>query len=316
MTKVLVTGAFGQIGSALRDALQARYGDHNVIATGKEIAGQSRGGGEVLDVTDGEAVFDSVRRHDVDVIYHLAAILSARGEDDPALAWHVNMNGLRNVLEAARLAEVKRVFWPSSIAAFGPDTPRDQVPQDIGMRPTTMYGVSKVAGELLCDYYFHRYRLDVRGVRYPGVISSEQLPGGGTTDYAVEIFYAAVTTGHYTCFVREDCVLPMIYMPDCVRAAIEVMEADLSHLIHHNAFNLGAMTFSAGELAQEIKKHRPDFTCDFVPDQRQAIADTWPHSLDDSAARREWGWKPSYDLARMTTEMLDKLEAKRRAGEI
>lgn len=317
MTQVLITGAFGQIGTELGAALGQRHGAAHVIATGRHVPESARAAGlrtAILDVTDPAALLDFVEREQIDVIYHLAARLSAVGERDPAATWRVNMEGLRNVLEAARRAEVGRVFWPSSIAAFGPDTPRDNVPQDTVMRPTTIYGVTKVAGELLCDYYFHRYGLDVRGVRYPGVISSGAEPGGGTTDYAVEIFHAALETGRYTAFVRADCRLPMIYMPDCIDAALELMDADLTELEHHNAFNVAAMSFSAGELAAEIAKHVPGFVCDYAPDERQAIADSWPRSLDDRAAREEWGWKPKYDLARMTVDMLEKLREKRRAG--
>ena len=319
MTKVLITGAFGQIGTELSAALRLRYGDESVVATGPILPDPNGGArsaqlNEVLDVTDADAIADTIKDHRIDVIYHLAALLSARGEDDPELTWRVNMGGLRNVLESARQTGVTRVFWPSSIAAFGPDTPRDQVPQDTVMRPATIYGVTKVAGELLADYYVNRYGLDVRGVRYPGVISSGSLPGGGTTDYAVEIFYAALESGHYSAFVREDCVLPMIYMPDCIQAAMQLMDADPSALTHHNGFNIAAMSFSTGELAAEIRKHIPDFVCEYAPDARQAIADSWPRSLDDSAARTEWRWSPKYDLAGMTTDMLASLRKRQATG--
>lgn len=314
MTRILVTGAFGQIGTALSAALRDRYGDDNVIATGHHLSDQQRQDAsapiEQLDVTDARAVADTVKRHNVDVIYHLAAILSARGEQDFSMTWQVNIDGLRNVLDAALQAEHCRVFWPSSIAAFGPDTPRDDTPQDTLMRPTTIYGVSKVAGELIADYYFHRHGLDVRGVRYPGIVSSESLPGGGTTDYAVEIFHEALRVGRYTAFVREDCVLPMMYMPDCIAAAIGLMEAKLDRLTRHNGYNVAAMSFSTGQLAAEIKKHIPDFVCDFAPDHRQAIADSWPRSIDDHVAREDWGWRPNYDLATMTVDMLEKLRAR------
>ena len=319
MTKIMVTGAFGQIGTELTRCLRESYGSRNVLATAHQEPPHdsplARGGpADAVDVTDRAALRDAVKRHGIEVIYHLAATLSAVGERDPQLSWEVNMGGLYNVLEAARTEGVSQVFWPSSIAAFGPDSPRDRTPQDTLMRPTTIYGVAKVAGELLCDYYFHKYGLDVRGVRYPGVISSEAHPGGGTTDYAVEIFYAALQSGRYTCFVRADTVLPMIYMPDCIHAAIGLMQADLSGLQHHNGFNVAAMSFSAGELAAEIKKHIPDFECEFRPDERQAIADSWPRSLDDTAARQEWGWRPQYDLAQMTSDMLRKLRARQQAG--
>lgn len=315
MTRVLITGAFGQIGTELAAALGARYGSDNVLATGRSLPDGGSPEGlpfEPLDVTDADAVLQTVKRHRIDVIYHLAAVLSARGEKDPGMTWRVNMDGLRNVLEAARRATVAQVFWPSSIAAFGPDTPRDAVPQGTIMRPTTIYGVTKVAGELLCDYYFQKYGLDVRGVRYPGVISSAAPPGGGTTDYAVEMFHAALERGRYTCFVREDCVLPLVYMPDCTRAALGLMDADTSRLTHRNGFNISAMTFSAGELAAEIRKHVPGFVCDYAPDERQAIADTWPRTLDDSAARAEWDWQPEYDLPRMAADMLARLREHQR----
>lgn len=316
MTTVLITGAFGQIGVELTQALYRKHGPASVIATGpalpaEMVSASDSGPLEILDVTDADAVTKLIHEHDVDVIYHLAARLSAIGEQDPQLTWDVNMNGLYNVLEAARSAAVSQVFWPSSIAAFGSETPRDQTPQQTITRPATIYGVTKVAGELLGDYYFHRYGLDVRGVRYPGVISSEALPGGGTTDYAVEIFHAALESGHYTCFVREDTVLPMVYMPDCIKAALTLMDADLGRLQHHNGYNIAAMSFSAGELAAEIRKHIPEFRCEFRPDSRQAIADSWPRSLDDSAARGEWDWSPDYDLERLTADMLQRLTARR-----
>lgn len=316
--KILVTGACGQIGSELTMALRKRYGNEKVVATGHRTkpSEQLRDSGpfEFIDVTRRETVEQIVDKYDIDTIYHLAAILSAVGEQKPHLAWDVNINGLYNVLEIARERKMTRVFCPSSIAAFGPDTPRDNTPQETILHPTTMYGVTKVAGELLCDYYFHRFGLDVRGTRYPGIISSETLPGGGTTDYAVEIFYEAIKHQRYTCFLREDTVLPMMYMPDCIKATIDLMEADLSRLKHHADFNLAAMSFCPAELVAEIKKHIPEFTCEYKPDFRQAIADSWPMTIDDSAAREEWGWEPSYDLAAMTADMLEKLGQRIRSG--
>ncbi|NND61533.1 MAG: NAD-dependent epimerase/dehydratase family protein, partial [Gammaproteobacteria bacterium] len=257
MPQIVVTGAFGQIGSELTSALREQYGPANVVATGRRVpkAASSTGPAEVLDVTDAASVQDTFRRLEPDIVYHLAARLSAVAEQDPESAWNVNVEGLRNVLRAAHDVAAERMFWPSSIAAFGPDTPRTAVPQDTIMRPTTIYGIAKVAGELLCNYYLARYGLDVRGVRYPGVISSGSPPGGGTTDYAVEIFYAALQQGKYTAFVREDCVLPMIYMPDCINAATKLMQAPRERLLHHNSFNVTAMSFSAGELAREIQRH-------------------------------------------------------------
>ena len=318
--RVLVTGAFGQIGTELTKALQEHHGIDSVVATGPRLpdTGSLRESDPcaTLDVTDAHAVDEAVREYRVDVVYHLAARLSAVSEDDPQLAWAVNMNGLHHVLEAARTHGVRQVFWPSSIAAFGPNTPNERTPQDTLMRPTTIYGVAKVSGELLCDYYVSRYGLDVRGVRYPGVISSEVLPGGGTTDYAVAMFYAALRGEPYRCFVRADTVLPMIYMPDCIKAALTLMQADYAGLRHHNSFNVAAMSFSAEQLAAEIRRHIPSFVCHYAPDARQAIADSWPRSLDDTPARQEWGWHPDFALSEMTAHMLARLRARQAAGEI
>jgi nucleoside-diphosphate-sugar epimerase len=320
MHKILVTGAVGQIGSELTVELRQRYGAENVVATGhrtKPSAILCEGGPfEYIDVTRRETLEEVIERYDIDTIYHMAAILSAVGEEKPHLAWNVNINGLYNVLEVARERDLVRVFCPSSIAVFGPDTPRHNTPQETVLRPTTMYGVSKVAGELLCDYYVRRFGVDVRGVRYPGIISSETLPGGGTTDYAVAIFYEAVAHKRYTCFVREDTVLPMMYMPDCIKGTIDLMEADLARLRHHADFNLASMSFSAGELAAAIKVHIPDFEVKYQPDSRQAIADSWPCSIDDSAARAEWDWQPAYDLAAMTADMLDTLRRRHAEGRL
>ncbi len=318
MQNILVTGAVGQIGSELTMELRQRYGHDNVVATGHRTKPSEKlrtsGPFEFIDVTRRETVEEVVEKYNIDTIYHLAAILSAVGEEKPQLAWDVNINGLYNILEVARERELTRVFCPSSIAAFGPETPRDNTPQETILRPTTMYGVTKVAGELLCDYYFQRFGVDVRGLRYPGIISNETLPGGGTTDYAVEIFYEALKHKRYTCFLREDTVLPMMYMPDCIKATIDLMEADLSGLKHHSDFNMAAMSFSPAELVAEIKKHIPEFTCEYAPDFRQAIADSWPMTIDDSAAREEWGWEPDYDLAAMTADMLEKLRQRIRSG--
>ncbi len=320
MQKILVTGAVGQIGSELTLELRRRYGGDNVVAAGhKTQPGEEllcSGPFEFMDVTRREAVERVVDRYDIDTIYHMAAILSAVGEQRPHLAWDVNINGLHSILEIARERELVRVFCPSSIAVFGPETPRHNTPQETVLRPTTMYGVTKVTGELLCEYYVRRFGVDVRGVRYPGIISGETLPGGGTTDYAVAIFYEAVANKRYTCFVGADTVLPMMYMPDCIKGTIDLMEADASRLVHHADFNLAAMSFSAGELAAEIKKWIPEFVCEYEPDFRQAIADSWPCSIDDSAARQEWGWKPEYDLAAMTADMLDKLRQRHAKGRL
>lgn len=312
--KILVTGAVGQIGSELTLKLRKRYGNENVAAAGHRTQPspglRDSGPFERIDVTDKSEIERVVERYEIDTIYHMAAILSVIGEERPQLSWKVNMGGLYNVLEVAREYEMVRVFVPSSIAVFGPQTPRDCAPQETILRPTTIYGISKVAGELLGDYYHRRFGLDVRGLRYPGIISSETPPGGGTTDYAVEIFYAAIKEKRYTCFVREDTVLPMMYMPDCIKATIELMEADLSRLKHHCDFNLAGMSFSAEELAAEIKKHIPEFVCSFCPDFRQKIADSWPRTIDDRPAREEWGWRPSFDLASMTADMLARLSTR------
>jgi nucleoside-diphosphate-sugar epimerase len=320
MKRILVTGAVGQIGSELTVELRRRYGAENVVATGhrtKPSAVLCDGGPfEFIDVSRRETIEAVVKQHQIDTIYHMAAILSAVGEEKPHLAWDVNMNGLYNVLEVARERGLTRVFCPSSIAAFGPETPREKTPQETVLRPTTMYGLTKVAGELLCNYYVRRFGVDVRGVRYPGIISSETLPGGGTTDYAVAIYYEAVAHKRYTCFVREDTVLPMMYMPDCIKGTIDLMEADLAQLRHHADFNLASMSFSAGQLAAEIKKHIPEFVCEYQPDRRQAIADSWPCSIDDRAARTEWGWEPQYDLAAMTVDMLEKLGKRHAEGRL
>jgi nucleoside-diphosphate-sugar epimerase len=312
LSRVLVTGACGQIGSELSLALRERYGDDSVIVTDiKEPPPELRNGPfEFLDVTQRGAIGSVVDRYEVDTIYHMAAILSATGEQKPQIAWNVNLKGFYKVLDTARERRVSRVFWPSSIAAFGPETPKDNTPQDTVMRPTTMYGVTKVAGELLGNYYVKRFGMDVRSVRFPGIISSETLPGGGTTDYAVEIFYDALKYQHYVCFLNEDTVLPMMYMPDCIRAMLMLMEADFDQLEHHADFNLAAISFSPAELAAEIKQHIPEFEIEYRPDYRQEIADSWPHTIDDSAARAEWGWEPKYDLAAMVEDMLTKLRKK------
>jgi nucleoside-diphosphate-sugar epimerase len=311
--RILITGASGQIGTELTTALRARYGDDNVVVTDLQpLPARTThcGPAEQLDVTDRDALANLVRKYRINTVYHLAAILSATGEEKPRMAWQVNIGGLTNVLEVARETGVRRIFTPSSIAVFGPETPKDGTPQETVLRPTTMYGVTKVAGEMLGAYYHRRYGLDVRGIRYPGVISSETPPGGGTTDYAVAVFYEAIQRGGYTCFVREDTVLPMIYMPDCIRATLMLMEADASTLKHAAEYNLAALTFSVGELVAEIRKHLPHFEIEYKPDFRQQIADSWPRTIDDTAAREEWGWQPQYDLPAMVEDMLERLSAR------
>jgi len=311
MDAILVTGAGGQIGSELVPALRRRWGEERVVASDIRMPASSAPGPfELLDCTRPEQIFEAIRRYGVRTIYHLAAMLSAVAEERPQTAWNLNMWGLYNVLEAARQHRCA-VFFPSSIGAFGPTTPRDRTPQDTAQRPTTMYGVSKVAGELLCDYYAHRFGVDVRGLTLPGLISYTAPPGGGTTDYAVEIFYQAIRYRHYTCFLRADTSLDMMYMPDAIRAVAEVMAADGARLQHRNAFNISAMNFTPERLAAEIRKHVPDFVIDYEVDPaRQAIADSWPRSVDDGAARTEWGWKPEFDIAAMTRDMLEKLGAR------
>ena len=303
-SRILVTGASGQIGSELIPRLRSLYGKENVVASDLRDPIVDDGLFIRLDVTDAESIVKIVNEYDVDAIIHLAALLSASGEQRPHLAWKINISGLYNVLEVARMKSLKRVFHPSSIAVFGPETPRERTPQETILRPKTMYGITKVTGELLGDYYHHKWGVDVRGIRFPGVISNIAPPGGGTTDYAVEIFYEAVRTGKYTCFLKPDSTLPMIYMPDCLRSVVELLEADASRLRHHTDFNLSALSFSPAELAIEIKKHIPEFTIDYKPDYRQAIADSWPKDIDDSAAREEWDWRPEYDLSAMAGDML------------
>ncbi len=318
MTKILVTGATGQIGSELTVELRRKYGGANVVAAGhRRTPGDTllkSGPYEILDATDKSALDSIVRKHDVDTIYHLASVLSAVGEQNPQLAWEVNMGGLYNVLEFARQRAGTQVFWPSSIAVFGLGAPRIKTPQNTIMIPSTIYGVAKVAGELLCNYYFAKFGVDVRGLRYPGIISSETPPGGGTTDYAVAIFYEAIKKKHYTCFLREDTVMPMMYMPDCIKATLDLMEADKSSVKCRTSYSVTAISFSAKELTAEIQKHIPEFSCEYVPDFRQKIADSWPMSLDDSEARSDWGWKPDYDLPAMTRDMIEKLTRKFEAG--
>ncbi len=314
LKRILVTGATGQIGSELVIVLREKYGEEKVIAAGhKRKPGEKlleSGPFEYVDVTDRETIRTVVKKYDVDGVYHLASILSTTGEENPQLAWNVNMGGLYNILEIAREHNIAKVFWPSSIAVFGPEAPRVKAPQNAVLIPKTIYGVAKVTGELLCNYYFVRYGLDVRSVRYPGIISSETPPGGGTTDYAVEIFYEAIKKKRYTCFVREDTVLPMMYMPDCIKVALDLMDTDASNVNNRTSYNVAAMSFSAGELAAEIKKHIPEFKCEYKPDSRQKIADSWPMSIDDSVARREWGWNPTFNLVSMTKDMIEKLSRK------
>jgi nucleoside-diphosphate-sugar epimerase len=308
--RVLVTGACGQIGSELIPELRAKYGNDEVVAIDKREPRETlRNSGpfEIVDATDKIQLTAIIEKRDVGIIYHLAYLLSAVGEKNPELAWQVNTEGLHNVLDLAREFGIQ-VFWPSSIAVFGPDTPRVNTPQNTITIPNTIYGVSKVAGELLCNYYFLKFGVDVRSLRYPGIVSSGTPPSGaGTTDYAVEIFYKALKEGKYTCFLREDTVLPMMYMPDCISATLDLMNAEQTRVKRRTSYNLAAMSFSPKDLVNQIKKHIPDFTCDYAPDFRQEIADSWPMSIDDSEARMDWGWQPTYGLSAMTEDMIKKL---------
>jgi nucleoside-diphosphate-sugar epimerase len=308
MRRILVIGAAGQIGSELVPFLRKKYGNDNVIATGRKtpLPDVIKNTGPViyLDALEKNRLSEVLYEFEIDTIYHMASILSATGEKIPQTAWDININGLINVLEVGRSDNVDKIIWPSSIAAFGPTTPRENTPNTTVLQPTTMYGITKVAGELLVEYYYKKYNLDVRSMRLPGIISSETLPGGGTTDYAVEIFYEAIKNKKYTCFLREDTVLPMMYQPDCLKCMVDLLEADNSRL-KRRVYNITGMSFSADEIAAEIKKHIPDFEIDYKPDFRQEIADSWPKTIDDSVAREEWGWNPSYDLSSMTKDMIE-----------
>ncbi|MDP8205052.1 MAG: NAD-dependent epimerase/dehydratase family protein [Candidatus Electryonea clarkiae] len=318
MKKILVTGSVGQIGSELTMELRNRYGAENVIATGRKTQPseelKNSGPFHFINVNDINSIEEIVKKYDIDTVYHMAAILSAVGEKNPQLCWDVNMNGTINLLELGIKYEMARIIIPSSIAVWGAGVPLDNTPQESVLKPSTMYGVTKVCGELLCDYYVQRFGLDIRGLRYPGIISYETLPGGGTTDYAVAIYYEAVDKGEYTCFVKEDTRLPMMYMPDAIEGTIQLAEADFDKLIHHSDFNHAAMSFSVTDLADSIRKRIPDFKVGYEPDYRQAIADSWPNSIDDSAAQEEWGWKPKWDLDAMTDDMLKHLRERKEAG--
>ncbi|MEN3781252.1 L-threonine 3-dehydrogenase [Priestia megaterium] len=311
MKKVLITGSLGQIGSELTTKMREIYGSENIIATDIRKTTSdvvTSGPFEILDVTDQTALFTIAKKHKVDTIIHLAALLSATAEQKPLLAWNLNMGGLVNALEVARELQCQ-FFTPSSIGAFGPTTPKDWTPQDTIQRPTTMYGVNKVAGELLCDYYHHKFGVDTRGLRFPGLISYVTPPGGGTTDYAVEIYYEAVKHKRYTSYIDKGTYMDMMYMPDALNAVIQLMEADASKLKHRNSFNVSAMSFDPEQMATEIRKTIPEFVLNYQVDPvRQAIAESWPNHIDSSCAIEEWGFKTEYNLEKMTREMLGKLK--------
>jgi len=308
--KILITGALGQIGSELSTALKKIYGENNVISSdlhSQNISPEYQPY-ETLNILDKTALDAVIKKHQITHIYHLAAILSATGEKNPQLCFDVNITGLYNVLEVARLSNIKQIISPSSIAVFGPETPRDNTPQQTIIMPKTIYGISKASGELLCDYYVRKFKMDIRGLRYPGLISHKTPPGGGTTDYAVEIFYEAIKHRKYQCFLKPDTTLPMMQMEDAIRGTIELANYDFSKLKNYCDFNFAGVSFSCEELANEIKKHLPDFTISYQPDFRQNIADSWPKSIDDSEAKKQWNWKAEYDLAKITSHMLSNLQ--------
>ncbi len=309
--KILVVGACGQIGVELTLQLRKMYGEGAVIASDlREEHPLLKGSGPYisLDIMNKETLHVLVLRYNITQVYLLAAILSATGEKNPMLAWHINMQSLLNVLDVAKEENLHKIYWPSSIAVFGPSTPKIETPQHTIVEPSTIYGISKFAGELWCEYYYNRYRVDVRSLRYPGLISYKSQPGGGTTDYAIEIFHDAINKKTYNSFLKEDTYLPMMYMPDAIRATIDLMHADADKLTVRSSYNLNGISFSPKEIAAEIKKHIPDFSITYEPDSRQQIADSWPKSIDDTAAQNDWGWKPEYDLSSMTEDMLKNIK--------
>lgn len=318
MKKILVTGALGQIGSELVLELRRRFGGDNVIASDirptPTKAIEETGPFQSADVTNPDAIREIIKKYNIDSVFHLAAILSAVGEKNPMLCWNVNMTGSLNMLEIGVEQKLERIIIPSSMAVWGANVEQENTPQDSVLQPSTMYGVTKVAGELLCDYYVQKFGLDCRGLRYPGIISSETLPGGGTTDYAVEIFYEAVKTKKYTCFLKEDAMLPMMYMPDCLKATIDLATADFSRLEHHSGFNVAAMSFTPAQLADAIREFIPEFQIEYKPDFRQKIAESWTHSIDDSCARKEWDWSPKFGLREMVKDMIERLSEKHSKG--
>ena len=306
MEKILVIGSSGQLGSELTIELSDVYGESNIIAADIHLPQNHEVHPifEKLDVIDKKLLEDIVRKYKITQIYHLAAILSATGEKHPGLAWRVNIDGLMNVLDVSRDLNVKKVYWPSSIAVFGPHTPKIDTPQNTVTDPNTVYGISKLTGERLVEYYHYHYGLDVRSLRYPGLIGYKALPGGGTTDYAVDIFYKAIKGEKFTCFLNRDTILPMMYMPDAVKATMEIMESDSDRIFVRSSYNIAAISFSPSDIFDHVRKIYPDFDIEYMPDFRQEIADSWPKSIDDSQARRDWGWSHNYDLGKMTKDMI------------
>jgi len=308
---ILIIGACGQIGTELTFALREKYGNNHVIASdireGSESLMES-GPFEILDATNYDALEEVVAYYEINEVYLMAAMLSATAEKFPMRAWNLNMNSLFNVLNLAKEKKIDKVFWPSSIAVFGPNTPKENTPQNTIMEPSTVYGISKQSGERWCEYYYNKFNVDVRSIRYPGLISWKTMPGGGTTDYAVEIYHKALNQGTYTCFLKEDTSLPMMFMDDAIKATLQLMEADSESIKVRSAYNLASMSFNPKEIAQSIQNHIPDFKIDYDPDFRQAIADSWPSSIDDSRAREHWNWKPEFNLDRTTETMLENLK--------
>jgi len=306
---ILIIGACGQIGTELTLALREKYGKDHVVASdireGSESLMQS-GPFEILDATDYDALEEVIAYYEISEVYLMAAMLSATAEKFPMRAWNLNMNSLFNVLNLGKDKKIDKIFWPSSIAVFGPNTPKQNTPQNTIMEPSTVYGISKQSGERWCEYYFNKFNVDVRSIRYPGLISWKTMPGGGTTDYAVEIYHKALSKGAYTCFLKEDTALPMMFMDDAIRATLQLMEAD--NIKVRSSYNLAGMSFTPNEIAKSVQKQLPDFQISFVPDFRQAIADSWPSSIDDAAAQKDWGWKAEFDLEKTTEEMLGNLK--------
>lgn len=310
-TKILIIGACGQIGTELTKKLRAQYGVENVVASDirkLNVDVVNDGIFEVINALDYNQIEHLIEQYHITDVYLMAALLSATAEKNPAFAWDLNMNSLFHVLNLAKAKKIKKIFWPSSIAVFGPTTPRHATPQYTIMEPTTVYGISKQTGERWCEYYHHQYGVDVRSIRYPGLISWSTEPGGGTTDYAVDIYHKAISEGVFTSFLSEDTALPMMYMDDAIRATLEIMQADEEKIKIRSSYNLAAMSFTPSQIAHEIQKHYPNFTINYNPDFRQKIADSWPASIDDSCARNDWGWKNNFDLEKMTTDMLKNLK--------